>query len=139
MDSNGIVYSNIPLNLREIHHIRLGLVTNLNMLSKNALDRLRLKPLVLIEILKAIYPSFDWSWLGGYLENDKIKPGDWERIMHIINPPPGTNPFEAHPKYTVGSWDADKTNGGKYGYGSLGKIRGQIWFDTVSTFFIVPG
>jgi hypothetical protein len=75
MDAALNVRSSYELTLRDVQHLRLCLVTDLSILTREALDRIRKDPEFAIELIKTLYPRVDTSKIpiiGGVLI-----PKDW--------------------------------------------------------------
>lgn len=78
ISSDLTVRSTIALDLRQAHRIRLGVVSDLILLEKDALDRLRENACALKLIFGAIYPNLDLSHLTpiggecGYVPKDQL-------------------------------------------------------------------
>ncbi|MNY22807.1 hypothetical protein D3C86_1564460 [compost metagenome] len=81
MDADLNVRSSYDLTLRDLQHLRLCLVTDLSILTKDAIDRIRKDPEFALELIKTLYPKVDISKvpiIGG-----KVIPGDW--LWDLIN------------------------------------------------------
>lgn len=81
MDAALNVRSSYDLTLRDVQHLRLCLVTDLSILTKEAIDRIRTDPDFAIELIKTLYPRIDPDKIpviGG-----KVIPGEW--IWEVIN------------------------------------------------------
>lgn len=77
------VYATKELSLRDYHHVRLGLVTDLSLLSKEALDRLRLNG----DILRLVLSAIDYSLYerGKLPKGDYVTRKDLNDVMYEIN------------------------------------------------------
>lgn len=83
VDESLTVRSNLELSYRDPHRLRFSLVTNLRLLSKDALERLKGDKDVLCSVLHAIYPQGPWDKL--VCDNsDNINWQDLENIIEII-------------------------------------------------------
>lgn len=83
VDENLTVRSNRELSFRDPHRLRFSLVTNLRLLDKDALERLKKNKDVLCAVLHAIHPTGPWDEL--VCNNpDNINWQDLENIIEII-------------------------------------------------------
>lgn len=79
MDTELNVRSSYDLTLRDVQHLRLCLVTDLSVLTKEAIDRVRKDPTFCIELIKTLYPKSPVPpVIGG-----QVVPSDW--IQDLIN------------------------------------------------------
>jgi hypothetical protein len=86
VDTDLDVHCSYIRNKRNYYHVILSIVTNLEMLSKDALDRLRNNGGVLISILDAIDPTLRQNGqLPPILRPDYVKRDDLNKAIDIIN------------------------------------------------------
>lgn len=79
MDVDLNVRSSYELTLRDVQHLRLCLVTDLSILTKDAIDRIRKDPPFCIELIKTLYPKAPVPPVIGGV----VVPGDW--LWDLIN------------------------------------------------------
>lgn len=78
LDTLGNFVSKIPLSERDAWHVRISMVNELSLLSKEALDRLRKNGELCLEIIRALYPTVKLPELiGGQLVG-------WDDLINII-------------------------------------------------------
>ncbi len=95
------VYSNMVLNFRNYYHVRLGLVTDLNMLSPAAMERLRRGGEALMLILETLDPGMKKrgqlpKYIGEVqgstaLANKLVSRADMKTVTFIINTNTGSS------------------------------------------------
>lgn len=83
IDNNLNISAIDDLDLREYHHVRFSLVTDLSLLTKDAMERLRKSGIVAQLILNAIDPSLNGR--PNILLNDIIGKKELEDVMYMIN------------------------------------------------------
>lgn len=89
VDTDLNVLLNGPVSLRDYHHIRLSLLTDLDLLTDDAKDRLRQDSCVLLKILQAIYPGRDFSERFSRLGTcGPVTKDEFEDIIKEVTPYP---------------------------------------------------
>lgn len=81
------VICNTEVNLRKVYHVRLSIVSDINLVDRDAIDRLRENACELALILSVMYPSLDLSHLinGVGEECGPVSEEDLNKIIDIIN------------------------------------------------------
>jgi hypothetical protein len=99
LDENLNVILDQPVSLRDYFHVRLGLCSDLTMLTKEAQNRLRQNSCVFAKIIAAIAPFIDLSALLTTLNTcGVVSDTDWGNVVNQLNP----NPLATDPAHRIG-------------------------------------
>ena len=91
IDSNLNLVSKYDLSLRDVHRVRLSVVSDFYRLDKDALDRLRRAPIVLNLILQALHPKMPpLPIVNGMIQESDIRDLVW-KISKLPNTAMGWN------------------------------------------------
>jgi hypothetical protein len=81
------VVGTTPIVLRDVHHLRISLVSDLRLIPTQALDRLRNHGAAAIQILEALDPSLrERGFMPSLFSGDYIRKQDMDRAIHNLRP-----------------------------------------------------
>ncbi len=111
---DGTIRSTVPLDLRRTYHVRLALVTEVELLTQAAIDRLRHYPKALVKLCSAINVLLrsnpDFQALGNkrHLERWELDPIYWVLTGMTLGKTPGQRSVvDTYPGDNIAGWPGD--------------------------------
>lgn len=87
LDENLVLRSNVPLDMRQVYHVRIALLTDLRALRTEDGERIRQDACNALEIIVWLYPKlFELNVIPIPNKHCDWVPRDWESLINIIPP-----------------------------------------------------